>query len=163
VNHDPVREDHERWVELGWDQPDGMTAFMSVLRAHKLLVDRAHEALNPIGLSITDHACLLFLAMSEGQQAPMSRVADRLLIGAGRCNYVINNLESRGLVRKERHPSDGRTTLAVLTDLGLECAIAGNKTMAEFRYGFADLSPDELVHLTDCLSMILQTDHAEHR
>ncbi len=118
-----------------------MACFMSINRTQKQLVDRVHAALRPHGVTIIENSCLICLAMADGHRAPMSRIAERLLIGAGRCNYLINSLEERGLVRRVPHPSDGRVTLAVATDAGLELVAAANRDLAAIRFGLDEVDP----------------------
>ncbi len=136
---DPVAEDRARWIALGWGEPDAMACFMSINRAQKQLIDRVHAALRPHGVTIIENSCLINLAMSDDHRQPLSRIAERLLIGAGRCNYVINSLEERGLVRREPHPSDRRITLAVATEAGLRLVEAANRDLASIRFGLGDV------------------------
>jgi DNA-binding MarR family transcriptional regulator len=144
VTRDPVDEDRARWIELGWEQPDAMACFMSINRAQKQLVDRVHAALRPHGVTIIENSCLLNLAMAEGHRQPLGRIAERLLIGAGRCNYIINSLEERGLVRREPHPSDGRVTLAVVTKAGLQLVAAANRDLAAISFGLGDADAETI-------------------
>ena len=152
---DPIADSHERWLSLGWDAPDEMAAFMAVLRAHKLLVDRVREALAKYDLSITEHASLVYLAMSPDGRQPLSRIAERVMIGAGRCNYMINKLEAAGYVRREPHPSDGRTTLAVLTPKGRRVALDGMQRVAAIRHGFGELSREEVLEVRNLMTIVL--------
>ncbi|MFT3853433.1 MAG: MarR family transcriptional regulator [Ilumatobacteraceae bacterium] len=152
---DPIEDSYERWIALGWPGPDEMAAFMSVLRIHKLLVDRAHEVLAPSRLSIIEHACLVYLAMSEEERQPLSKIAERVMIGPGRCNYMINKLEAAGYLRREPHPSDGRTTLAVLTDEGRELVLAGLTRLAAIRNGFGDVGNQDLHLLRELAAELL--------
>jgi DNA-binding MarR family transcriptional regulator len=132
---DPVAEDRARWIELGWEQADAMACFMSINRTQKQLIDRVHAALRPHGVTIIENSCLISLAMADDHRQPLSRIAERLLIGAGRCNYIINSLEERGLLRRQPHPSDGRVTLAVATAAGLKLVSAANRDLAAIRFG----------------------------
>jgi DNA-binding MarR family transcriptional regulator len=154
VTPDPVEEDRARWVELGWDQPDAMACFMSINRAQKQLVDRVHATLRPHGVTIIENSCLINLAMAEGHRQPLGRVAERLLIGAGRCNYIINSLEERGLVRREPHPSDGRVTLAVATEAGLRLVEATNRDLAAIRFGLGDVDGTTIGEIIAALATI---------
>ena len=151
---DPVDEDRARWIELGWGAPDAMACFMSINRAQKQLVDRVHAALRPHGVTIIENSCLINLAMSEDHRQPLSRIAERLLIGAGRCNYVINSLEERGLVRREPHPSDRRVTLAVATAAGLQLVADANRDLAAIRFGLGDVEPATLTAIIDVLAHV---------
>jgi DNA-binding MarR family transcriptional regulator len=163
MTKDPIKDSYDRWIELGWDAPDEMAAFMSVLRAHRLLVDRVHEALGVHHLSITEHASLVYLAMSEDGRQPLGRIAKRVMIGPGRCNYMINKLEGAGLVRREPHPYDGRTTLAVLTEPGRAVVFDGLRRIAEIRNGFDGMSEEQLRALRDLTATLLESDVAARR
>jgi DNA-binding MarR family transcriptional regulator len=155
---DPVEEDRARWIALGWEHADAMACFMSINRAQKELVDRVHAALRPHGVSIIENSCLINLAMAPDHRQPLSRIAERLLIGAGRCNYVINSLEERSLVRREPHPSDGRVTLAIATAEGLRLAAAANRDLAAIRFGLGDVDPAAITAATAALANLRDRD-----
>lgn len=131
-----------------------MACFMSINRAQKQLIDRVHAVLRPYGVSLIENSCLICLAMSEGHRQPLSRIAERLLIGPGRCNYLINNLEERGLVRREPHPSDGRVTLAVATEAGLELVERANRDLAKERFGLDGVDAATIKAVIDALAQI---------
>lgn len=152
--HDPVARDSRRWTELGWGDPTAMAAFMSVLRTHKQIVDRAHATLAELSLSITDYATLVYLGLSPDRQQSLGKVAERLLIGAGRCSYVIDNLQTAGYVERRPHPTDRRTTLAVLTDAGLACLHTANDRLQGTSFGFGPIDAGSLEALTDDLRTI---------
>ncbi len=159
----PIADSYDRWNELGWEAPDEMAAFMSLLRAHRLLVNRVHEALSEYNLSITEHASLVYLAMSEDHRQPLGKIAERVLIGAGRCNYMINKLEGAGLVRREPHPFDGRTTLAVLTEHGQVVVFDGLRRIAAIRNGFSGMTSEQLREFRDLVGILLQDDERPRR
>ena len=141
-------------MALGWEEADAMACFMSINRAQKQLVDRVHAVLRPHGVTIIENSCLINLAMSEGHRQPLSRIAERLLIGPGRCNYIINSLEERGLLRREPHPSDGRVTLAVATKAGLRLVAAANRDLAAIRFGLGDADASTITAVIDVLARI---------
>lgn len=151
---DVVANDRDRWSQVGWEDAQSMAAFMSVMRAHQVLVDAVHEVLRPHQLSLTDYAALVFLALTEDRRQPLGKIAERLMIGAGRCSYVIDRLEGDGLVERRRHPSDGRTTLAVLTKKGMRRVTSANADLAAARFGFAEAPDDTLVRLVADLKIV---------
>lgn len=152
--NDPVIRDSLRWKELGWGDPTAMSAFMSVLRVQKRIVDNAHEALDQLSLSITDFAALVYLGLSPGHQQPLGKIAHRLMIGAGRCSYVIDHLETTGLVERHKHPDDKRTTLAVLTERGLDHLGEAIDRLNAANFGFGSVDGDTMQHLVDVLGTV---------
>lgn len=151
---DPVARDSRMWAELGWGDPTCMAAFMSVLRSQTQIVENAHAVLNELSLSITDYAALVFLGLSPDHRQPLGKVAERLLIGAGRCSYVIDRLEQRGLVERQPHPTDRRTTLAVLTDEGFICVRGAAERLDRIGYGFGPVDRQVLAQLVDSLAVV---------
>jgi DNA-binding MarR family transcriptional regulator len=137
-----------------------MAAFMSLLRAHKVLVDRVHAVLARWDLSITEHSCLVYLAMSDGERQTLGRIAERTMIGAGRCNYMISKLEEAGYVRRVPHPSDGRSTLAVLTAKGARTVRSAIRELGVIGYGCADLSLEQAHELRGLLGVVLRSPEA---
>lgn len=163
MSRDSIDDSFQRWNELGWEGADSMAAFMSVLQVHQLLVDRVHGALRATKMTITEHATLTFLAMSEGERRSLSQIAKRMMIGAGRCNYMINKLEGLGYLQREPHPFDGRTTLAVLTDEGRAAAMEGIRRVIEIHHGFGDTPPDELQAIRHFADGLLQAERVRSR
>ena len=49
---------------------------------------------------------------------PITKASDRLQVHVTSVTHAIRRLESDGLVERIPHPTDGRTTLVRLTDLG---------------------------------------------
>jgi DNA-binding MarR family transcriptional regulator len=78
--------------------------------------------LQPLGLAPADAGILRFVARSEGisQQA----LAAALKMHASRLVALIDDLETRGLLVREVHPSDRRLYSLALTDKGKEILLA---------------------------------------
>jgi DNA-binding MarR family transcriptional regulator len=157
MSTDPIEDSYESWIEHEWEGPEHMAAFMSLLRVHRLVVDRVHAVLARWNLSITEHACLVYLAMSEGERQTLGKIAERTMIGAGRCNYMINKLEEAGYLRRKPHPSDGRTTYAVLTAKGRRAVRAGIREVAAIGNGLGDLPLDQVEELRALLGAVLRS------
>jgi DNA-binding MarR family transcriptional regulator len=60
---------------------------------------------------------------------------------------IIDRLEQHGLVRRVPHPTDGRTTLAELTDEGRSLAGRATEAVNEVAFGLGRLSTGDLAHL----------------
>ncbi|MFG1605992.1 MarR family winged helix-turn-helix transcriptional regulator [Actinoplanes sp. NPDC049265] len=72
------------------------------------------------GLTLFEYLVLSVLSMQPERTLRMSELA---MIADGslpRLSQVISRMEKRGCVRREPDPSDGRYTLAILTDDGFE-------------------------------------------
>ena len=69
-------------------------------------------------LAMTEYQVLAMLSESPGLRMRMSSLAEVTNASLSRLSHLVKRLEARGLVRREPDPSDGRFTLAVLTDAG---------------------------------------------
>jgi DNA-binding MarR family transcriptional regulator len=86
-----------------------------------------------------------------------------LLLSTGGTSNVVNRLSARGLVRREHHPDDGRSTLIQLTADGkrlAENAIRVNTAAHE--EVFADVSPAVARAATDALRKVFTAMDRRH-
>jgi DNA-binding MarR family transcriptional regulator len=95
-----------------------MVVVTSVMRAHQILLARVENALRPYDLSFSRFELLRLLAFSRTGALPIGKASDRLQVHVTSVTHAIRLLEAAGLVERVPHPSDGRTTLVQITDLG---------------------------------------------
>ena len=116
---DPIAAARENWERAGWSGvADGMVAVTSVMRAHQILLARVESALRPYDLSFSRYELLRLLAFSRAGALPITKASDRLQVHVTSVTHAIRRLEADRLVERIPHPSDGRTTLVKITDLG---------------------------------------------
>ncbi|MBV8348401.1 MAG: MarR family transcriptional regulator [Mycolicibacterium sp.] len=116
---DPIAQARENWERWGWgDVADGMVAVTSVMRAHQILLARVENALRPYDLSFSRFELLRLLAFSRSGALPITKASDRLQVHVTSVTHAIRGLEAAGLVERLPHPTDGRTTLVRITDIG---------------------------------------------
>ena len=142
---DPIVEARRQWRDHGWvDVADGMAAVTSVTRVAQILLNRVDHVLKPFALTFARFEVLELLAFSRSGALPLGKVGARLQVHPTSVTSAVDRLETQGFVRRTPHPSDGRATLAELTDAGR--AVVQDATAALNREVFADLGlePDEL-------------------
>src|SRR5262249_23028323 len=76
------------------------------------------------GVSHFEYQVLAGLSMSDGRTLRMSDLAAFAEGSLSRLSQVVSRLESRGWIRRTPDPTDGRYTLATLTDDGWEKVVA---------------------------------------
>ena len=141
---DPIAAARINWERAGWgDVADGMVAVTSVMRAHQILLARVENALRPYDLSFSRFELLRLLAFSRTGALPITKASDRLQVHVTSVTHAIRRLEADGMVRRIPHPTDGRTTLVELTELGR--STAEDATVTLNRQVFADIgmSPEQ--------------------
>src|SRR4051794_27151903 len=135
---DPISLARGNWERSGWAEvADGMVAVTSVMRAHQILLARVETALRPYGLSFSRFELLRLLAFSSTGALPITKASDRLQVHVTSVTHAIRRLEADGLVERTPHPTDGRTTLVRLTDLGRSTVEEATVTLNE--QVFADI------------------------
>jgi DNA-binding MarR family transcriptional regulator len=72
------------------------------------------------GLSFIEYHALAMLSEQPDHTLRMSELAAVTNASLSRLSHLVKRLEGRGFVRREPDPTDGRYTLAILTDLGHE-------------------------------------------
>jgi DNA-binding MarR family transcriptional regulator len=120
---DPIDEARRQWREHGWaEAADGMAAVTSVMRAEQIFLARVDELLKPFGLTFARYEALMLLVFSRQGSLPLSKIGKRLQVHPSSVTNTIDRLETHGLVRRQRHPTDRRATLAQITTEGKKVA-----------------------------------------
>ncbi|MCU1503175.1 MAG: yusO 1 [Ilumatobacteraceae bacterium] len=140
LRFDPVAEARRNWVERGWlEAADGMALVTSVMRVHQILLARVDDALAPFGLTFARYEVLMLLTFTRTGQMPLGKIGQRLQVHPASVTNVIDRLESDGLVQRRPHPTDMRTTLAVISVKGRRLAARATEVLN--RDVFAEVGP----------------------
>ena len=141
---DPIELARANWERAGWgDVSNGMVAVTSVMRAHQILLARVENALRPYDLSFARYELLRLLAFSRNGSLPITKASDRLQVHVTSVTHAIRRLEAHGLVTRLPHPTDGRTTLVEITDLGRSTVEDATVTLNKDVFADVGVSDDE--------------------
>lgn len=141
---DPIEEAERQWRAHGWDAAaPGMAVVTSVMRAQQVLLARADAVLGGFGLTFARFEVLTLLSFTRHGELPMGKLGARLQVHPASVTSAVDRLERQGFVERRPHPTDGRTTLAVLTAEGRTVAAeAGARLNAEV-FEALGIGPDE--------------------
>jgi MarR family 2-MHQ and catechol resistance regulon transcriptional repressor len=95
-----------------------LSAYVKLMRAAESLTARIHRNLAEVDLSISQFGTLE--ALYHLGPMPQVEIGKKLLKSSGNMTLVIDNLEKRGLVRRERSEEDRRYFTVHLTEAGKE-------------------------------------------
>ena len=127
-----------------------MAVFAAILRSYQLLNDQVDEVMRRHGLTFARYEVLSWLATAPESALTLSWISKSLRIPPATVTNIIDRLEGERLVRRAPHPSDARTTLAVITSRGRKVATEAtrdlNATVYE-RVGLSERQRDQLVEL----------------
>ncbi|GLY15361.1 MarR family transcriptional regulator [Kineosporia rhizophila] len=149
---DPIAEARRNWEEHGWHQAaPGMAAVTSVVRAQQIMMARVEETLRPHDLTFARYELLQLLAFTRTGALPLSRIGDRLQVHPASVTNAVDRCEQRDLVRRVRHPTDRRTTLAEITDAGRELVTKATDSLNREVFTALGLAAEDLDVLNDVL------------
>jgi DNA-binding MarR family transcriptional regulator len=110
------------------------------------------------GISHFEYRVLAMLSMEPGRTLRMSRLAALASGSLTRLSRVVDRLDARGWVCRQPDPTDGRSTLAVLTDAGWEKVVetAPGHVAEVRRLVFDQLTRGQVRQLHDIGSRVLR-------
>jgi DNA-binding MarR family transcriptional regulator len=104
-------------------------------------------ALRPFGLTFARYEGLVLLLFSKRGTLPLGMMGQRLMIHPASLTNIVNRLEDQGLVRRIPHPTDGRTTLAEITEDGRTLALEATTAVNAAAFGLGGLGKQDLEDL----------------
>lgn len=144
LTFDPIAEARSNWTSRGWEKVDAMSAATSITRAHQIVLSRVNAVLAPIPLNFSRFEVLALLSFSREGELPLGKIGERLQVHPASVTNTIDRLEKDGFVVRLAHPTDGRTTLARLTEAGASAAEAGAVAMASVDFGLTGVTKGAL-------------------
>ena len=153
LRFDAIEAARRNWEEHDLPEPDAMAAATSIMRAEQIVSAAVEQALRPIGLTFARWELLMLLTFSKHGSLPMTKIGDRLMVHPTGISKLVDKLEEQQLVRRDAHPTDRRTTLAMVLPAGRKLARHGAKAVADVRYGI-DLGTTELRDLTRIITAL---------
>ena len=150
LGFDPIDEAARQWG-LRWDAVDQMHAVTSLMRVQQLVLAQLDEILRPHGLTFARYEALVLLSFARQGSLPLGKMGERLQVHPTSVTSIVDRLESSGHVVRRRHPDDGRTVLAEITDSGRAVVEAATADLVSARFALADIPADRLRELSDLL------------
>ncbi|GAA5146736.1 MarR family transcriptional regulator [Microbacterium pseudoresistens] len=145
---DPLAEAKRQWIAHGWTTTaDGMTVVTSVMRAQQLLQAKVDAALRPFELSFARYELLRLLAFSREGVLPLSSVVSRLQVHPTSVSSTAERLVKDTLVRRSRHPYDGRAAMLELTEAGRELVERATAALNAEVFTDPGVDPDDAAEL----------------
>lgn len=149
---DVVEATRRVWLDR-WDEESasGVAVFTALFRSYQMLRAQVDEVVRAHGLTFPRYEVLAWLATDPEPSLTLTWISKTLRIPPATVTGIIDHLEQEGLLERQTHPDDGRTTLAVITAKGRDLVTAATSDLNESVYRRIALSQDEREHLTDLL------------
>ena len=152
---DVVEASRRVWLER-WDPEaaSGMAVFTAILRSYQLLNDQVTNVMRSHDLTFARYEVLTWLATDPESSLTLSWISKTLRIPPATVTNIIDRLEEEKLVRRVAHPSDARTTLAVITPRGKRVAMDATEDLNATVYEQIGLSEPQRNRLLDLLAVL---------
>jgi DNA-binding MarR family transcriptional regulator len=141
-----------------WLDEDEQRTWRSYLATSELLYGALDRQLQrEAGITHASYVVLAMLSEAPDRSLRMSDLAVRANSSPSRLSHAVARLEEHGWVRREPAPKDGRGTVAVLTDAGMDMLVktAPGHVAAVREHLFDRLSPQQVRDLGDICAAIL--------
>ncbi len=153
LSFDPIDEAARQWG-LRWDGVPQMRAVTSLMRVQQLVLAELDELLRPHALTFARYEALVLLTFSKRGALPLGKMGERLQVHPTSVTSIIDRLETSGLVVRRAHPTDGRATLAEITQPGRDLVETATADLVAARFGLGALAPEDLESLSSLLRPI---------
>jgi len=133
----------------------GHEAVVTLMRTADLIRRAFQVVVEPFDLTVQQYNVLRILRGSEGEGIPTLEIGERMIEHAPGVTRLIDRLEAKGLVQRERCPEDRRQVLCFLTITGRETVERMDAAIdAADRDSVSSLSPEDQRRLIDLLETV---------
>ena len=148
---DPVEWSREQWIAQDQPAPDQFTAMVAILRTQQAMTASIDATLRTYELTRTGYLLMTTLQLSRDGTRPLGQLSRHLMVHPTTVTLALDQLEKRKLVRRNPHPTDRRTILAVLTPAGQEILDQATKALAENDFGVTGVDGELSRRVVDVL------------
>ena len=151
VEADPLEWSRRRWEELSLPDPDRFIAAAAVFRLREAVVAEFDRQLKAFDVNRSMYLVLTTLSLAPKGSRRLSYLSRYLLVHPTTVTLLVDQLEKRGLARREPDPTDRRANLATLTPAGRAIAREATAALAGTGYGLGRVIRRDLRLLTDAM------------
>ena len=151
---DPVEWSREQWIAHDQPAPDQFTAMVAILRTHQAMTASIDATLRTHELTRTGYLLMTTLQLSRDGTRPLGQLSRHLMVHPTTVTLALDQLEKRKLVKRNPHPSDRRTILAVLTPAGQQILGQATKALADNDFGLAGVDGELSRQVVDVLGHV---------
>lgn len=153
-------------TEPRWLTDDEREAWLRLMAVTMMLPSRLESQLKrDAGLSHFEYYVLAMISERASRSLPLTELASRTNSSLSRLSHVIARLEQQGFLTRSSSPTDGRTSIATLTDAGWQKVVASAPGHVEEvrTVVFDSLTADQVAQLSDICGRMLASLDPDHR
>ena len=133
-------------------------AFLNLARTHEFLQHRISEFFKQFQLTATQYNILRILRGAGDDGISCSQAAERMVTADPDITRLLDRLETRGLISRERSRDDRRVVMSRITPQGLDLLKTIDKPLTGFnKQSLGHLGHERLTQLIESLESIRQS------
>lgn len=134
-------------------------ATLNVARTAEFMMNAVAEVLKPFSLTVTQYNALRILRGAGGNGLMCGEIGERMVTKESDITRLLDRLETRGLISRERPAENRRVVIATITDTGLNLLADLDRPVADCNKRLsAGLGKAELKTLVSMLEAIRETE-----
>jgi DNA-binding MarR family transcriptional regulator len=152
-------------TEPRWLSEDERLAWLRLVAVTMLLPSHLEAQLKrDAGLSHFEYYVLAMISESADKSLRLTELAARTNSSLSRLSHVIGRLELAGFLTRSTSPSDGRASIAALTDAGWDKVVASAPGHVDEvrRVVFDSLTPEQVTQMSAIFEKLLSTLDPDH-
>jgi DNA-binding MarR family transcriptional regulator len=151
---DPVLRAASAWREASLPAPVHLAAAVSILRTSQIVGATFDRVLRERGITRNAYLLLITLRVREGYADTLSRLSRQLIVHPTTVSMAVDQLERLGYAERAPDATDGRTTIARVTEAGLRATDAASQALADAKYGLGETSASLAAAATEILRQV---------
>lgn len=152
-------------TQTRWLNDHERQAWLRLMAVTMLLPSRLEAELKrDAGLSHFEYYVLAMISEAPGRSSALTAIAVKTNSSLSRLSHVVSRLEKAGYLTRCTSPTDGRTSIATLTEAGWQKVVdSAPGHVAEVRsLVFDSLTPEQVTQLDDICASLLTTLDPDH-
>ncbi len=134
-------------------------AYLNLMRTAQILQEPFEKLMKPLNLSATQYNVLRILR-GAGEPLPCGQIGDRMVTRDPDITRLLDRLEKRGLITRQRTATDRRVVLASITTEGLRLLKLLDQPVMDLHVKqLGHLGKDKLRSLIDLLETSREAEH----
>ncbi len=138
VDADPVEWVRRHWKAEDLPEADRFATVASLFRLNQTVEAAFDRTLRPFEINRSMYLVLVTLLLSPEGARKLSYLSRYHMVHQTTITLIVDQLEKRGLARRQPHPTDRRVSLAALTPAGRALTRDATAALAEQGFGLSD-------------------------
>jgi DNA-binding MarR family transcriptional regulator len=154
IEGDPVEWVRRHWAKEKLPDADRFATVASLFRLNQAVEAEFDRTLRPFEINRSMYLVLVTLFLSPDGARKLSYLARYHMVHQTTITLIVDQLEKRGLARRQPHPTDRRVSLAALTPAGRALTRDATAALAEQGFGLSDVSARSLDQLRGAMGAV---------